>query len=1092
MKKSLKLFALAALGLFVAVAMNAQMTTSSMSGKISDAQGAVPGAAVIATHTPSGTQYYAVSNTEGRYTIQGMRPGGPYEVSVQLLGYKTMLYKDITLQLSETYHQDVELATASEELDEVVVVAEASKFKTEKTGASTNVSNREMMNTPNSDRSIKALTKLSPYSNGMSFAGSDGRSTNFTVDGANFNNNFGLSSNLPGGGTPISIDAIEEVQLVVAPFDVRQSNFVGGGINAITKSGTNTFKGTAYNYFTNQDLRGNKINGEDLGERASSMTETFGFTLGGPIVKDKLFFFANFEMSDEPGQAITTNGIGAGISESQLQSIQQKLVDTYKYDPGSYTDFPGGTSNMKILARIDWNISQNHKLALRFNHTANTTWYAPNGNSCDDKFRNKSYNRASNQSQPFSNNMYSQKNNVTSFALELNSRFSEKFSNQLLATYSFIDDQRGSNSDYFPHVDIMDANSGLSTGNFIPATSFGYELFTYKNGVTNKVFNITDNATIYAGSHKITIGANYEHMFADNSYIRNGTGYYRFASVDDFLNGARPLSFCLYYAYDNAPETARINYDQAAIYAQDDWSIGDNFKLTYGLRLDGIFYDDDDLITNNAILNYDMGGRSVDTGHWPATSIQINPRVGFNWDITGDKTLVMRGGTGLFQGRLPLVFFTNMPTNSGMLLNQAVYSGTIKDGAVNYTSEVASALDKLVSGGKIVTDMDEAKNILGLKREISEDEGSLQSTINGVDPNFKMPQVWKTSLAFDYQLPTSFPFSFTAEGIFNKTVYGVLLTDWNINEGKLWKSFKGADDRINYNACGDYKYGKSTAYVLSNTNEGYGWIGNITMKMTPAKNLDIMMAYTHTVNKEISGMPGSNATSAYQGLYTVNGPNLATLQSSQYVVPDKVIANISYFVPFKVFHGKGLHLNLYYSGYSAGAYSYIYSNDMNGDGIASDLIYIPATADELSFTSEADRTAFWNFVNQDKYLSAHKGEYAEAYATAAPWVNRFDARIAEDFCFKIGKTTHNFELSVSADNIGNMINSSWGIPKWNCYESSTSYTIPVLKLDRVENNVPVYSMNKVDGAYPTETWTKYNTSYTNCWSLLFGIKYYFN
>ena len=1066
MKQTLKLFVLAALGLFATLTLHAQMTTSSLSGKITDAQGAVPGVAVVAVHTPSGTQYYALSNSEGRYTIQGMRPGGPYEVTVQLLGYKTVVFEDITLKLSETYTQDIVLEDAAEQLQEVVVVASTTKFGSEKTGASTNVSNREMMNLPNSNRSLAAITKLSPYANGMSFAGSDGRSTNFTVDGANFNNNFGLSSSLPGGGTPISLDAIEEIQLVVAPFDVRQSNFVGGGINAITKSGTNTFKGTVYGYYHNEKLRGNKIAGEDLGDRDAELIRTIGATLGGPIIKNKLFFFTNFEMNDQPGQAIRTNGIGKGITEAQLKAVQDKLVKDYGYNPGSYTDFPGGTQNMKILARIDWNISQSHKLALRFNHTKNLTWYAPNGNSCDDSFRNRGFNRASDQAQPFSNNMYSQQNNVTSFAAELNSRFGEKAANQLIATYSFINDQRGSNSDIFPHVDIME-NGDLSSGNFKPATSFGYELFTYKNGVTNKVWNVTDNFTYYAGAHKITAGANFEHMFADNSYIRNGTGYYRFASVDDFLNGARPLSFALYYAYDNSPETAQITYNQLGVYVQDDWNFTDRFKLNYGVRFDTIMYDDSDLITNNAILAYKMGSNAVDTGHWPKTTVQVNPRIGFNWDVMGDKSLTVRGGTGMFQGRLPLVFFTNMPTNSGMILNQAVFSGRLSNGAVTYTDEVASALDKLVAGGKIMTDTDQIKDVLGLKRTIS----------------------------VDWNVPTEFPMTLTAEGIFNKTIHGVRLVDWNINDATVESGarFSGPDKRYNYNAIGNYKYGKSTAYVLTNTNKGYGWIANVTLRATPVRNLDLMVAYTHTVNKEISGMPGSNATSAYTGLYSVNGPNFATLQSSQYVVPDKVMANISYFLPFKVFGGNGLHLNLYYSGYSAGNYSYIYSNDMNGDGIAADMMYIPASKDELRFASDADKNAFWAFLEQDKYLSSHKGQYAEAYAAAAPWTHRFDARIAEDFAFKIGKTKHNFQLSVSIDNIGNMINSSWGVTRWSCYTTSNgTFTNPVLKLSAVEDGTPVFSMNKVGDSYPTQTWNKYYKNPSECWQLLFGLKYYFN
>jgi len=1094
MKQTLKQIALVVMAMFVSVSMFAQMTTSSMSGKVTDNQGPVPGVAVIAVHTPSGSQYHAVTNAEGRYTMQGLRPGGPYEVTFQMMGYKTEEFSSITLQLAQTFTQDAVMEVAAENLDEALVVAETTKFKTEKTGASTNVSNREIMELPNTSRSISNLTKLSPYANGMSFAGSDGRSTNFTVDGANFNNNFGLSSSLPGGGTPISIDAIEEVQLVVAPFDVRQSNFVGGGINAITKSGTNTFKGTAYFYYHDEKLTGNKIAGEEV-NRPAEMVKTYGVTFGGPIVKNKLFFFANFEMSKQPGQAITTNGIGKGVSESELKAISQKLKDTYGYDAGSYTDFPGGIENMKILARLDWNINNNHKLAFRFNKTDNKNWYAPNGNSCDDEFRNKGYNRASDQAQPFANNMYSQQNNVMSFALELNSRFSDKIQNQFIATYSYINDQRGTNSDLFPHVDIMDGKSGLSTGNFIPATSFGYELFTYKNGVTNKIWNATDNFTLLAGSHKFTFGLNYEHQYADNSYIRNGAGYYRYASVDDFLNNALPLSYCLYYAYDNAPETARINYDQFAAYAQDEWDITDKFKLTYGVRFDTIVFDNSDLLTNNAILAYDMGGRSVDTGKWPATTFQVNPRVGFNWDVLGDKSLKVRGGTGIFQGRLPLVFFTNMPTNSGMLLNQAVYSGQIKNGQVVYSDEVKTALQKLTAGGKLTVSTDEAKNILGLKREIAASEGSLQSTINGVDPNFKMPQVWKSSVAIDYQFPTSFPFTITGEGIFNKTINGVRLVDWNVNESAVEKGnrFSGVDNRYNYNGE-SYKYGKSTAYVLSNTKEGYGWIANVTLNMQPTKRMNIMLAYTHTVNKEISGMPGSNATSAYQGLYTVNGTNFMDLQCSQYVTPDKVIGNFSYVIPWKPFHGNGLHLNLFYSGYSPYGLSYVYSNDMNGDGNAADLMYIPVingSSTNINFKTPADEAAYIAFAKQDAYLSSHQGQYAEAYSARSPWVNRFDFSIAEDFAFKIGKTMHNIQLSCAIDNVGNLFNSSWGIAKLN-YNSNSSVT-PLLKYEGVNaQKEPVFSMNKVDGAYPTETYSKWPTSNSQCWSILFGFKYFFN
>ena len=345
----------------------AQFTTSTMSGRVIDATGEpLTGAVVVAVHTPSGSQYYAVANNDGYYTINAMRPGGPYEVNVSFVGCNTVQYNDINLALSETYNLDVTLST-SETLEDAVVVASASKFAAEKTGATTNVSNKEMMNLPNTSRSIEALTKLSPYSNGLSFAGGDGRSTNFTVDGSNMNQNFGLGDALPGGGTPISLDALEEIQFVVAPFDVRQSNFVGGGINAVTKSGTNTFKGTAYSYYTNQNFRGNVIAGNDLGERAAASNFVAGATIGGPIIKNKLFFFANIEMTKQPGQCIEYQADAA--KQAVLKKISDKLQNEYNYNPGSYTDFPGGTNGLKILARVDWNISDAHKFTVRFTKT---------------------------------------------------------------------------------------------------------------------------------------------------------------------------------------------------------------------------------------------------------------------------------------------------------------------------------------------------------------------------------------------------------------------------------------------------------------------------------------------------------------------------------------------------------------------------------------------------------------------------------------------------------------------------------------------------------------------------------------------------
>ena len=1090
-KKLLPLVAL----LFLSFSAGAQITTSSINGQIiSDSGEKLVGATVIAVHVPSGTNYYAVANLDGRYAIQGMRPGGPYDIKVHLLGYQTTLFQDIVLQLGVTFTQDAVLTISTEELEEVVVVASpSSKFSNEKTGAATNISSSQIGNMPTINRSISDIARISPYANGMSFAGGDGRSTNFTVDGANFNNNFGLNANLPGGGNPISMDAIDEIQVVVAPFDVRQTNFIGGGINAITKSGTNTFKGTAYTYYRNQDMRGNKINGKELDERAKESNTVYGFTFGGPIIKNKLFFFTNFEMEKTPGQVInyrankggeTAEGNVSRTLASDMQKVQDFMMQKYGYDTGSYTDFPGDQSNMKLLARIDWNISDNHRLNLRYNYTKNTAWNAPNGNSSDTGYRLNGTYRVGNQSMAFANNMYSMDNKVQSISADLNSRFTDNISNQLLVTFSKIDDVRGSKSAPFPHIDIMAGKDGSGKQIMEPYMSLGYELFTWNNGVHNNILTIKDDITWLKGKHKVLAGISYEYQFADNAYMRNGTMYYRYNSLDDFLNSRTPESFAITYGWNGEPNpNARVTFNQIGLYIQDEWSISNKFKLTYGVRFDELLFDKKDIATNKAI--YDLTFRDdlkIDTGEWPKPNLQISPRIGFIWDVKGDKSLKVRGGTGLFAGRLPLVFFTNMPTNAGLVQNSVQFRTSYKNG-------VPTGYDKRldVFNGGMMTNVQDAIKALGLQAELNESNHVAGSKISGVDSNFKMPQIWKSSIALDWQLPVSFPLTLTGEFMFNKVVSGVTIDNINIENNVSWKRFRGADNRFIYPS--DYAIHKGkNAVVLTNTNKGYGYTANITLNAQPVRNLDIMLAYTMTESKEVSGLPGSDPVSTWQGLITIDGPNFGTVQRSQYVVPHRLIASVNYFIPFKIFGGKGLHLNLFYTGSSGSGYSYVYSNDMNGDGINRDLMYIPKNDSEINFKTDADRAAFWKFVEQDKYLSAHKGEYAEAYAARSPWVHRFDLRIAEDFAFNIGNTRHNFQLVFDFMNIGNLLNSKWGVYRTNAISNNSA----ILKYEgQNDKKQPVFSMYQKDGNYLTQSYD-YNYHYGQCWKFQIGIRYIFN
>ena len=1080
--------------------MMSQITTSALSGKVTmqDTKEEVIGASVQVVHDQSGMKYATVTNIDGRFSIQGMRNGGPYTVTVSYIGYETKTFKEIYLDLGETYNLQVWLSENSNELTEVVVSGKASKFTAEKTGASTNVNNATIRELPTINRSITDIARLSPYANGMGFSGGDGRSTNFTLDGANMNNNFGLSSNLPGGGTPISMEALDEVQMVVAPYDVRQSNFIGGGINAVTKSGTNTFRGTAYMYYNNENMRGNRIDNKELAAREQDRLTTYGFTLGGPILKDKLFFFVNYEGSKKPTTVNRWRGSEDGVGDRQqyisrtklsdLERTRQFLLKNYNYDPGSYTDFPADITNNKFLARIDWNIARNHRLAVRFNHTINKTWNNPNGSSADVGYRLNGTYRMGEQSMAFSNSLYSMDNKITTVSADLNSRFSDKLSNQFLFTYSDIQDVRGSDSSLFPFVDIMyDYDAQTKTQTLEPYMSFGYELFTYNNKVQNKVTTVTDNVTYYAGAHKLMAGISFEHQLALNNYQRGGTGYYRYRTLDDFLSGAAPESVALQYGYNgNTNPGSSITFNQLGLYLQDEWDVLNNLKVQAGIRFDDLVFDNSDIMRNNAIYGLDFGGRHVDTGAWPKNNIQISPRVGFSWDVFGDKSLKVRGGSGFFAGRIPLVFFTNMPQNSGMIQNLITATTTYKNGVVN---TVDPRLANFAGG--LVTDVDKIRELLGGPVNFTSEDGVVSGDFAGVDNKFKMPQDWKSSIAIDYQVPVSFPLTVTGEFTYSKRINDIMLDNYNIKPiDESWQRLSGADNRYVYPS--DYKYNPTyttadgttkqftgMAAVLTNTSRGYGWTANITVNAEPVKNLRLMAAYTHTVNKRVSGMPGSNASSAWTSLYTINGPNFPSVQTVSTVIPDRFVANASYK------YGKE-HFSVFYEGYRSGGYSFYYGSDINGDNVGYDLMYIPRDDSEIKFASDDDRIAFWDFVEQDDYLKNHKGEYAEAFSAHGPWVHKIDFRWAHDFDLKVGSTQHKLQLSLDIQNIGNLFNSKFGVEKVMTVNSCNSGKI--LSVKEIKDGVPVFKCNVPQGASTYE----FSNSNGQCWRMQVGVKYFFN
>ena len=760
-----------------------------------------------------------------------------------------------------------------------------------------------------------------------------------------------------------------------------------------------------------------------------------------------------------------------------MKTVSDFVKSKYGYETGSYTSFPADESNYKLLARLDWNISNKHRLALRYNYTKNLSWVSPNASSMDGGTRMTEA-RMSKASMAFANSMYSMDNLVHSYSFDLNSRLSDKLSNQFLATYSKLDDLRGSPSVEFPFIDILKEGQAYM--------SLGYELFTWNNGVHNNVWNIKDELTYYMGNHKIVGGIAYEYKMADNAYMRNGTGYYRYKSLDDFLNEATPEIVNLTYGYDGeANPAARVRTNKLGIYGQDDWSVSNNLKLSYGLRIDGLFFNNNDLITNNAILALDYSGRNIDTGKWPAANIIIQPRVGFVWDALGDKSLKVRGGTGLFSGNLPLVFFTNMPTNGGMVQYQAQINASEATKKGFSMNEFAGGLVKDANGKPTISALYDKLVSLGYPSTISPEDGTVPSAIAAVDPNFKMPQVWKTSLAVDYAFKTSFPFSVTVEGIFNKTINGVSMTDWSTPSVGGFARFNGVDNRPIYPA--GYRIG-TKAFVLENTSRGYGWSGNITLNAQPTQAISLMAAYTHTVAKDVTGMPGSNAESAFTYVPTVEGPNHIRLHNSQYNTPDRLVASITA-------HDKsGNHYSFIYEGWRGGAnYSYMTANDINADGYNYDAIYVPTddqvANNEFRFVSEGDKTRFMDYVHANDYLKNQQGKYAEAYSVYSPWVHRLDFSYKHDFALKTDAVKHKLQLSLDIKNVMNLFNSSWGVSKF--LNPAIGSEARILKYEGVDaDGYATYSTpSSINGN--TETFTP-SYSLGQCWYASIGIKYMFN
>ena len=1084
--------------LFV-VSAYAQVTTSAITGKVSDASGAVNGAAVIATYTPSGASYYAVSDANGQYRINGVIPGGPYEVKVEILGYRSSVINGFYTAIGETSVADFTLQEEAIGLEAVVVSADASEsgMNIRRSGAGTSVSLKTMENMPTSTgRSLNDVLRLTPQANtggsGFSVGGGNYRSSYITVDGAAFNNAFGIGSNLPAGGSPISLDAIEQMSINITPYDVRQGGFTGAAVNSVTKRGTNEFKLSVYDYYTSGKIQGRnyvKSNGEKAElPLTEAFSNTVGASIGGPIIKNKLFFFANFEYEPKSSVATTnlanngswTPGAGGNVTRptaAEMNSIKEFLSSKYNYDPGRFENFSVGTPIMKFLGRLDWNINNNPRLTLRYSQVTRKTVSSPSSsiNPVGDGPANIGYTRKTGgrsgltTALPFESTYYFTDDNFYSFAGELNSSFLDgRMTNMLRGTYSHQYMPRSFYGGNFPTVDILKDGTVFTT--------FGPDPFTYGNLRDVETMVFTDELSYTSGIHNFILGAQFEHNRTRNGFMQGGAGWYVYDSWESFKNDATPVSFAI--THGNNDELAQVfpsfDYNQLSFYVQDELNISDNFKFTAGIRFEVPMFPD---ITGNENRNFtniyaNYGG--FKTSDMPAAKLNVSPRIGFNWDILGDRSLILRGGTGFYTGRIPFVWIVSVAGNSNSLQNQVIMKA----------SDISASTDGKVSG---VTIPHFHTNVADITSEMfggafKRNENLAAPTgATILDKNLRMPETWKASLALDAKLPGDIRAS--VEGIFNKNFSSTVVH----RQGYTTSTFQLPGEpsaRTQYNAIP--AVGKVLPYMITNPAKGVdqGFYTSVTASLKKDFNwgLSLMAAYTYSVAKALTDGDGDQVTSAFtNNIYTVNGTNADELGYSSFVAPHRVIGSASYTV--KEGRHMATNFSLFYEGYNYGfagqfaasRYSYTFDADYTGLGGSPNLIYIPTSAQlkAMPWSSEDNRNAFESFIAADKYLSKHRGQYATRGGAVMPWFSQLSAKVSQDFMFNALGREHTIRLGVDINNLGNLLNPAWGNVKQMQSNAALSYKGGVYTFDNEKCRFETYA-----GALST-------------WSILFSARYFF-
>jgi hypothetical protein len=1103
----------------------AQVTTGTITGYVRDLKGAgLTGASIEVIHEPSGSKYKSVSTSAGKYTVPGLRVGGPYKVTFTYVGLKTEVVTDITVQLGDPSVIDVTLNDLSTELKEVTVTGTANKraalISKDRKGAATNINSRLIGTLPTISRNITDLTRLVPQANGTSFAGQDGRAINLTLDGSIFNNSFGLSA-LNGGQTnsaPISLDALQEIQINVSPYNLRDAGFTGASINAVTKSGTNTMHGTAFYNLRNESLVGTKAGAggkQDVVTTAFDVKQ-FGASIGGAIKKNKLFYFLNYEgerrndigslwTADASNGATPISGNTTRVRKSDLDQLSTFLKTNFNYDPGAYEGFPFVTKSDKAVARIDWNINDKHKFSLRGNlllskrdvgvSSSNTTNGSRGGNP---------------NSIAFSNSAYEINNNIYGLIGQLNSRFSNKISNEITFGYTANRDFRGLKGGNFPMVDIQDGSSPLTAvptsgtsslpsaqaANSLNLISFGNDPFTPNNLLNTDTWQFSDNLTIYANKHTITAGISYESFNFTNGFTPLIYGIYTFNSLADFYTAANaylaqpsrdfsPVFMRNYRAnFSNLPGggpwlvTTRSR--QLAAYIQDEYNVEPNFNLTYGIRFEVPFFVGSGFVNNEVDgFNFiDNNGQStkLSTSQLPSAKLMISPRVGFNYDVNGDKSTQIRGGIGLFTGRPSFVFISNQMGNNGVL-----------NGGVNVFNTAAFPFRPTVPSNYPT---------------FLPSPGTPASSYNiaTTENSFRFPQVLRSNFAIDQKLGKKGIVA-TAEFLYTQSLSNI--NYYNANLVPASTRFNGPDNRPRFPGVGLSGSALNNAIrvvpkindatVMESAPLGGSIVTTIKLeKPTGQKGLGWMAAYTFTRARDYM-TPGSIAFSSWSAIQSVRGNNSTDIAFSDNEIRNRVIGNVNYRV--ELGKSAALSFSLYGQSQNQGRFSYTYSGDMNGDGLnGNDLMYIPrntaemnfltSTANGVTFTADQQRAAFEAYIQQDAYLSKNRGKVAERNGVLQPYIVRFDFSTQLELFRNIGKNRHTIQLRADIFNIGNLLNSAWGVSNF----VNTFNPLAAAGVDA--NGIPQFRMNRVNNSINYTTYRK-GTGLGDVWQGQLGLRYIF-